>query len=200
VSIKMSGHIPIPELALFSRGDLSFWMRWRVERHLRHCEECAQLTEEFVRMQDQLAQTAEDLPASFSDAAWRSIAAEMTANIHLGLAAGECVSVRPRLLARPRMAFALAGLAILVIFAGVESSVPHKTSPVQSAEEAGLSTLEASATGIAVHSAGHMLSVSAPPGVEARDLIQTVNTRGDMHSRYTDDTGVTINAVYADAE
>jgi hypothetical protein len=193
----MTSHIPLPQLALYSRGDLSFWMGWRVDRHLRHCDECAQLTTDFLGMHDQLTHTASEFPASLGGAAWQSLAAEMTANIHLGLAAGECVSVQPRLVVRPRIAFALAGLAILVVVAGIENSVPRPPAAPRAFEDAGLRTLEASSNGIAVHSAGHMLSVSAPPGT---DVIQTVNTRGDMHSRYTDDTGVTINAVYADPE
>ena len=192
----MTAHVPLPELALYSRGDLSLWARWRVERHVYGCDDCTRAAQEFTRMANRLSHGSTELPPQLSEAAWQALASEMTANIHLGLAAGECVSVRPRLIARPRMAFALAGLAIVAVIAGLQTS-PRKPSTQHPLEDAGLRTLEASSSGIAVHSAGHILSVSAPPGIE---VIQTVNTRGDMHSRYTDDTGVTINAVYADGE
>ncbi len=198
----MSGHIPLPQLALYGGGDLPPWNRWLIRRHLQACDECARVADDFTQMREALSQSAERLPEPLSEAGWQSLAAEMTANIRLGMAAGACVSIRPKLFARPRIAFALAGLAILLVVAGVETSV-RKNAPAfpAVADESGLRTLEASSSGIAVHSAGHMLAVSAPPGIDAaHDVIQTVNTRGDVHSRYTDDTGVTINAVYADAE
>ncbi len=193
----MTAHIPLPQLALHSRGDLPFWASWRVERHLRICEDCARLSSDFVGMQDAVAGSLVELPSELNEAAWNRLAADMTANIHLGLEAGECVSVLQRRVPRPRLAFALAGLALVTLVAGLQKSVPPQRATGHTSEDTSVRTLEASSNGIAVHSAGRMLSVSAPPGI---DVIQTVNTRGDMHSRYTDDTGVTVNAVYADAE
>ena len=190
-----NGHVALPQLALFSRGDLSLWSRWKVERHVSHCEECSRLAREFAQVQEQLSSAAVELPANITAATWRSLASEMTANIHLAIAAGECVSVRPRLTERPRLVFAMAGMAVVLIVAVAERpQLSESTMPID--RQTGL-TLEASGSEIAVHADGRMLAVPAPAGA---DVIQTVNTRGDMHSRYTDDTGVTINAVYADAE
>lgn len=171
-------HPPASQLALYSRGDLGFWYRHRVEHHLEHCEECARITGEFIQLQRSLAQVAVQLPPGLNDRAWQSLASEMTANIHLGLAAGECVSVRPVLTRRPAMAFALAGLALLVIVAGFEQ--PNVAN----------SQLE-------LHASGRMLTVTPPAGL---DVVRTVNTRGDIGTRYVDDTGVTINVVYASGE
>ncbi len=174
----MKTHIPASQLALFSRGDLGFWYRRRVERHLRHCEECSRLTGEFLQLRQSLAQAAERLPVELNGDAWRSLASEMTANIRLGLAAGECVNVRPVLARRPAMAVALAGLALLIVLAGLER--PKVSNPQPD-----------------LHASERMLTVTPPAGI---DVVRTVNTRGDIGTRYVDDTGVTINVVYASVE
>jgi anti-sigma factor RsiW len=171
-------HIPASQLALYSRGDLGFWCRHRVERHLAHCENCARVTGDFTRLQQALAASARELPPALNGRAWDRLASEMTANIRLGLSAGECVSVRPVLTRRPVMTFALAGLALLIVVAGLERPKAFDPQPDLRATR-------------------HMLTVTDPAGL---DVVRTVNTRGDIGTRYVDDTGVTINVVYASGE
>ena len=73
-------------LALQAGGDLSAFARWRTERHLARCGQCRDEMAGFEAMRSTMADLLEmpELP-------WNRIAAEMRANIRLGLAAGECV-------------------------------------------------------------------------------------------------------------
>jgi anti-sigma factor RsiW len=112
-------------LALHAGGDLNPWIRWRTERHLAHCEECRREIAAF----DDLREIVPDL-AETPEIPWNRLAAEMKANIRLGLAAGECVRpVEPvragRLFSGARAAVALASvLALLVTGIVVERPAP----------------------------------------------------------------------------
>src|SRR5215469_11143115 len=73
-------------LALHAGGDLSAFARWRMERHLAQCDRCRKEVSSFQSVRNSIAELAEvpGLP-------WGLMAAEMRANIRLGLSAGECV-------------------------------------------------------------------------------------------------------------
>src|SRR5215472_8520562 len=73
-------------LALHSSGDLGWFAAWRTERHVARCARCRDEVAGFRRVRETLPDLAE-LPK----VSWNRIAAEMRANIRLGLAAGECV-------------------------------------------------------------------------------------------------------------
>src|SRR5690242_16922339 len=77
-------------LALHAGGDLGKFARWRLMRHLAHCDACASELMAFESTREMIAELGE-VPA----VAWGSLAAEMKANIRLGLAAGECVRSAP---------------------------------------------------------------------------------------------------------
>ena len=80
------GHPKEEILALHSSGDLNWFATWRTQRHLAGCEQCREEVSGFREMREMLPDMAE-LP----DVQWNRLAAEMRANIRLGLAAGECV-------------------------------------------------------------------------------------------------------------
>src|ERR1700736_3003585 len=89
------------DLALYAAGDLPFWrsalVGLRVRLHLRGCDECRELAEAMRADRAELRRSADDLPADISkNCDWDQLAAEMTANIRVGLAAGECVTPRER--------------------------------------------------------------------------------------------------------
>ena len=201
--MKQQLHIPVTQLALYSRGDLGFWHRKLVERHLDRCEECAGAAVEFGQLQGSLRRSADHMPPVLEGSAWQSLASEMSANIRLGLSAGECVSVaepspRTAFVSRPRLSFALAGLTVLAVLVAIEHPALHRTPvaiapPVQA--QTGFSTLEASGDEVMVSSGDRGLSVPAPAG---SNVISTVSAHGAVRSRYVDDTGVTIVNVYAE--
>jgi hypothetical protein len=86
-------HIAEKELALFTTGDLSLWRQNVVRLHVMSCRACAGRAEAYRADRDQLRVTSSRMPEGLD---WERLQAEMTANIHLGLAAGECVSPRNR--------------------------------------------------------------------------------------------------------
>ena len=174
--------------------------------HVARCGSCAKLLEAYRRDRRELRQEMAELPA---DLDWNRLAAEMTANIRVGLEAGECVSVRPsraiRLTWRP--AFAGAGLAVVLLGAwflnfpaqdratlGRGIARLWNTTPT-AAVNAGVS-LESTRAGIQVSENGSAMTVMNPG---TQPPVVVVSTRGSLRARYVDDdTGqVTITNVYA---
>lgn len=109
----MKRHIPETDLALYVSGDLSFWGLLRVRLHVDRCERCRKVVEIYRHDRGQILEVTDQLPEGLN---WNRLAAEMTANIRVGLAAGECVAPRPRKSGLPgwRPAAVVAGLAMLV--------------------------------------------------------------------------------------
>ena len=70
------------DLALFAGGDLGCFRRWRMQRHLAGCDRCRFGVDEFSALRTQL-RDLEEMPTVH----WARLAAEMKANIRLGLAA-----------------------------------------------------------------------------------------------------------------
>jgi hypothetical protein len=100
-------------LALHAGGDLGALARWRMERHLTGCARCREEVAAFQAVRGAVADLSElpELP-------WNTMAAEMRANIRLGLSAGECVRATDRgsvLSFGWRPVVAMAGIAALAI-------------------------------------------------------------------------------------
>src|SRR3954463_6566105 len=77
------------QLALFAGGDLDLLDRWRVSRHVHNCRGCSVVVESFRESAQDLQADAMEMPAGVN---WSRLSAEMTGNIRVGLAAGECVA------------------------------------------------------------------------------------------------------------
>jgi hypothetical protein len=77
------------DLALYAGRDLAGWKRFATAWHVRSCADCRASVESFRDVQQQWSATVDDLP---EDIEWDKLSAEMTANVHLGIAAGECVA------------------------------------------------------------------------------------------------------------
>jgi RNA polymerase sigma factor (sigma-70 family) len=82
-------HVSESDLALYASGDLSGLPRWSAALHVRRCGECRELVEAHRTLRSD-ARRADD--AVLGSLNWERLSAEMTANIHVGLAAGECVT------------------------------------------------------------------------------------------------------------
>lgn len=80
------------DLALLCGGDLSLAKTLRLKLHIASCTACRRSMQAFRAQRDELSSEAADLPSGLD---WDSLAAEMTANIHLGLAAGSIVRPVP---------------------------------------------------------------------------------------------------------
>jgi hypothetical protein len=178
-------------LALLAGGDLGLWARWQAGRHLARCSRCRQEVEELRAARDRLRYSYAGMPDGVN---WDRLAREMVANVHVGLAAGECVGPYEAEVRRFgwRSVAALAAVTALVIF-GVWLQGPQSR-PAKAAWVDG-SILEATSGGIELRQGDRMLSLRHP---EAQDVTYVVNTEGTLRARYIDsETGqVTIHNVY----
>jgi anti-sigma factor RsiW len=178
-------------LALYAGGDLGFFARWRTERHLAKCESCGEEVASFEATREIVTDLSE-----IPDIQWNRLAAEMKANIRLGLAAGECVRLAEApLRERPlftgvRAAVALAAIVTLA----VTGLVMEPRSGEQQAD--GHTVLQGIQNGIEVGGSGRAFRLM---NTGATDVTLSVGARS-IEARYLDpDTGqVTINNVYAE--
>ena len=189
-------------LALYAGKDLGWFAARRAGRHVARCRECRQAVEAFSGLHDDLVGFVA-VPA----VSWSRLAAEMKANIRLGLAAGECV--RGGLSGAPlgwisgmRAAVACAGMVVLVA-AGLflERSTPPAP-PVAAMGMDESMVLRATASGVELNQGGQSMSLlhvraAQRPGGQP-DVTYSAGAQGSMRARYVDlDTGnVTINNVY----
>ena len=195
--MKAMTHPTEHAISLYASGDLAWFERWKLERHVRGCERCRSLADRYEAARADLRATAGEMPEG---AEWDRLAAEMTANIRLGVAAGECVGPARQIAIRPdrtgwRAAVVLAS-ATLVVLVGWWVNLPKPAPAPSIASTASEVLLEATAAGIELKHQDSALSFRRP-GEEP--LTVTVSVQGAMRARYVDaDTGqVTINHVYA---
>jgi len=178
------------DLALYSGGDLPFWRRWKVAWHARGCPECRREAERFRDETNSIAGAASELP---DDLNWDRLAAEMRANIRVGLQAAECVAPAevPARAMNWRVAVALASLALVV----VSGFWLHAPRPPDMAETGAGVVLSATAEGLELLDEDRALTLMH---ASSEPVMLSVNVDGAMAEHYVDDeTGmVTINNVY----
>jgi hypothetical protein len=216
----MTKHTPETDLALYFTGDLPVWRRTQVWLHVRGCESCGGRIQSYRADRQQRQTGADRLPEGLD---WDRLAAEMTANIHLGLAAGECVAPRSRrgshwgwkntLPGAGRFAWRpvalVAGLAVVVSAAWwlnmpasdtealgrVMHGIAHGGRRSVLAEDVG-PVVEATSAGVELRQNGGALQVSQSG---LHPLTVSLSVQGSASAHYIDtDTGqVTITSVYA---
>ena len=193
------------QLALYAGEDCGWIERFSIRRHVARCRSCRSLAEAYKEDRESVRREAAQLPPEMD---WDRVAAEMTANIRVGLEAGECVadSTRRPLRVSWRPAFAAVALAT-VLLAGWYLNFPvdqrmslgrgiarlWNRQPARAA--AGVS-LETTRNGIQVSENGSALAMMNPT---AAPQVVVVNTSGSLRASYVDDdTGqVTVTNVYA---
>jgi hypothetical protein len=185
-------------LALQAGGDLRLFARWRTERHLRRCTRCREEVEAF----ETARQAVPDL-AEIPELPWNRLAAEMKANIRLGLAAGECVRAgelplrETPLFTGARAIIAMASVAVLL----VTGIVLERPAPITTAYAEDGMVVQATSHGIQVRKGGQELRLNNPDELTPDErVLYAPDAQGSMRARYVDPkTGyVTINYVYAE--
>ena len=89
----MTRHAKETDLALFASGDANLWRGLRLRLHWGRCPQCREIASAYRADREWLKQEASRMPAGVD---WEHLAPEMTANIRVGLEAGECVAPRRR--------------------------------------------------------------------------------------------------------
>jgi anti-sigma factor RsiW len=179
-------------LALHAGGDLGAFAHWRTERHLSRCPQCRDEIAAFEQMRSVLPDLAE-----IPEIPWNRLAAEMKANIRLGLAAGECV--RPaetsghRRITGFRATVACACIAALMA-AGITL---QKTTPSVPSERGVVAEAIQNGDGIQVREGANTFRLLHP---EARSVTYTAGANGSVEARYVDrETGyITVNTLDVD--
>lgn len=194
------------QIALYACGDTGWTERFLLGRHICRCIACRERANAYRRDREAVQSQAAALPPNLN---WERLAGEMTANIRVGLEAGQCVgsghSQPHRMTWRPVLA--AAGLASVLI-SGWYLNFPaeQRTSLLRGMGNAwslrtgrvadrGVS-LEATRNGIQVSENGSTLTMMHPGTAPA---VVVVSTQGSLRARYVDDdTGqVTITNVYS---
>ena len=178
-------------LALYAGQDLGWFARHRTERHLARCQECRLQVRAFANMSEELA-SLNDLPAI----PWNRLAAEMKANIRLGLAAGECVRTNAPVYSFAWMSGVRATVACacvaLLLAVGMFLQRPTPAPQDMAGTDA---VLRSTANGIELNQGGQTLSLLH---VRSGNVTYSAGAQGSMRAGYIDsDTGnVTIDNVY----
>ncbi len=207
-------HIAEADLALYVSGDLSLFRRAAVRFHAGRCELCGRLVEAYRADRARIKEIAAEMPEGVD---WDRLSAEMTANIRVGLAAGECVA-RPRQRKRSAMktavswrpaAIAAGAVALLSIAwllnmpAGTTdelgramSAILHGRGSVVSpvAEDDRRPVVVANQLGIELRENNNVMGASQ----DERPVSVSLSVQGSASARYVNaDTGqVTITSVY----
>ncbi|MDQ6758276.1 MAG: hypothetical protein M3Z32_00250 [Acidobacteriota bacterium] len=200
------------QLALFAGDDLDACKRWRVGRHLRRCTVCRHAVTELKAALGRVRDLAADIPDGLN---WARLSDEMTGNIRVGLAAGECIagfekSARPKSGLAAHAGLVVAGATVVAMSAlwvqlpkqetdqlihtlkGIRFERMGKVLRGAPLRGSGV-VLEASPGSIGIKENGGALTLLHPQGASI-----SVNLQGSAGVRFVDaDTDqVTTNRVY----
>jgi hypothetical protein len=174
------------DLALYAGNDLGRLTRMRVDWHLRNCGKCQQEVTEFSALRAETVRSASE-----PDVNWTRLAAEMKANIRLGLEAGECIAPLPsRHRAPSPWAWAsLVTAALIAIAAGGEIWINHPWS--LNAEPPGLASTVPQEIVLEVKDSGILRRDGDAITDEWRnnsrgDIVSSVNAQGGVSASYVD--------------
>lgn len=194
-------HPSIRDLALYASADLAWLRRLWLRRHIESCGVCRKELNAFREAQLELEYAAEAMPPEVH---WNRLAAEMTANVRLGLAAGECVREAQPVPAPAAFAefwrYASVGAAALFLMIGIaggwwwqaRSSLRPASAPAQAEV-----VLKATLGGIGVERNGAAFALAPSRG---ETLAISAETNGVLKAGYVDEESgqVTIHHVYAE--
>jgi hypothetical protein len=205
------------ELALWVSADLPLASRAGIALHLWRCERCSRevkaLRESRAALLDEGTATA--MPPGVD---WDRLSSEMTANIRLGVAAGEIVGSTPEPEPSHLWRAAVVMASVLMLAAsvlwwyhrtynpetGIARGGPLRVLTQSGGEVApGEVILKATLGGIGVEQNGQALALAAEDESVARGVtvsLQGSMAQGSMNARYVDEDGsqVTIHRVYTE--
>jgi len=195
-------HPSVEKLALYDGGELSWLDHLILRRHVTGCAQCQAEVEMFRGAAVAVREETEEIPAGVQ---WDRLAAEMRANIRVGIAASDAISAygKPNdagpVQGMPwRMAVLTFGL-VLMVTVGYWLNAVKKSEQIAAMRPPDPVVAEASERGVGMSDGSKELVLQSPK-TNVRAAIVTVSTVGSAGARYVDeDTGqITVNNVYVE--
>jgi hypothetical protein len=165
------------DLALYSGGDLGWFDSWRIRRHVSGCDRCGRRAGGYESDREALA-ACDEMPVGD----WNRLAAEMKANIRLGIEAGECVAQPDRAAATPLSAVhtLLAYASVLLLVAA--GAWMQRPEPISGPEP----RVVAARPGWIEFSQGEQSLRLLQNGTLDRDVTVSASAGGAMGARFVD--------------
>ncbi|MFN0104488.1 MAG: hypothetical protein ACKV2U_20675 [Bryobacteraceae bacterium] len=195
-------HPSIENLALYAGGELPWWTRWTVRRHVNACTQCQAEIALFQEAAGAVCVETGEMPAGVQ---WERLAAEMRANVRLGLEASEAISAYGTAInAGPAqgMSWRMAALTtgfVLLLSIGYWLNAAKKSEQIATLRGPAPIVVEASERGVGMSDGSKGMELQGPKA-NHRAAIVTVSTMGSAGAQYVDEeTGqVTVNHVYVE--
>lgn len=195
-------HPSIGNLALYAGGELAWWSRLPIHRHISGCAQCQAEIAEFREAAEAVRAETAEMPAGVQ---WDRLAAEMRANVRVGLAASEAISaysVRGPGGPRHGMSWRTAALAAsvaLLVMAGYWFSAVRKSEEMAAMRGPDPIVVEVSERGVGISDGRKGMELRGPQS-NRRAAVMTVSTEGSAGAQYVDEeTGqITVNHVYVE--
>ena len=180
-------HVSEQDLALYAGGELSWFGRWTLTRHLKNCPQCQTSAHKYEAVVEELHDAINPLP----ELNWDRLEAEIKANVRLGISAGAVVAQAPATAYSFRPALVLASALSVVMAAWLFLGPRAAKAP---ASDAMASMVEATRDGIEFSGQGRSVALRTTGKME----VISVRLGGSVGSRSVDaESGqVTINHVY----
>jgi len=189
-------HPSTVDLALYSGGDCGRIQKWRIGRHVSACVTCRSEVDAFHRAELALCKEAAELPAGLR---WDRLAEEMTANIHLGVEAGECVGPAKPTPVRLDWSIAAVMVTMSAVLMGAWFLNPMPRAEHEAVLRAPKVEIRTTSAGLEVNENGSAMVLLHGRSREQQPAL-IVSSPGTLRARYVDtDTGqITINNVYSE--
>jgi len=200
----LTGHPSSELLALYGSADLPLLERWRIRRHLAHCEHCERQFSVFRASTVELKRlgATETLTSFEAIADWSRLEREMEGNIVVGLDAARCIEKKRSSRGLVLKLAAAAGMGSLFVLGWATHVPAEQSSRMFTALRGAFSgrhlneytgpILRSVPDGIVVGSPENSLTILHPP-----TAVVSASGAAGVEARYVDDTGqVTITDVY----
>jgi len=195
-------HPSIEKLALYSGGELAWWSRITMQRHVHSCAQCQEEVALFGEAATAVREETAEMPGGVQ---WDRLAAEMRANVRVGIAASEAISsYGSRIEAGPaqgmswRMTVLTTGFVIMLSI-GYWLNASKKSEQIAAMRGPDPIVAEASERGVGMSDGSKGMELRGPK-TNLRAAFVAVSTVGSAGAQYVDEeTGqVTVNHVYVE--
>ncbi len=195
-------HPSIENLALYAGGELPWWTRWTMQRHVKGCAQCQQEVAYFGDVTAEVRLETDEMPAGVQ---WDRLAAEMRANVRLGLEASDAISAYATPVTSvpsQGMSWRMAALAtgfVVLLSIGYWLNAAKKSEQMAAMRGPEPVVVEASERGVGMSDGTKGMELQGPKA-NNRAAVVTVSTIGVAGARYVDEeTGqITVNNVYVE--